>query len=269
MENIKVAFIDIDGTLTNSKKVITKHTIDVLEKATNKGIDIVLCSGRTNSYVYEFAKQIPNTKYIISSNGAEIFDYINNCDLYGNLLSFECIEKIWNYACENSIGCVLNTNTVRYGNKYSKNIANSNNLIIDDINSLNNFNIYQIVVDSKNYLKMERIKEFLEKETSAKIINCSSSFLKQDINANNYFFDIVTQNTNKGNAIQAFLMLKHLSKENAICFGDGVNDHDMFKKCGVKVAMSNALDELKETADFITASNDNDGVAKFFTDYIL
>lgn len=269
MKNIKVAFIDIDGTLTNSKKIITPHTIEVLSKATYKGIDIVLCSGRTNAYVYDFAAQIPNTRYIISSNGAEIFDYINKCDIYANLLPFNCVEKIWNYAMENSIGCILNTNTIRYGNMHLKTITDSNKIIVDNINSLNKTNIYQIVIDSTNYLKMERIKEFIERETSFKIINCSSSFLNRDVNANSYFFDITTQNTNKGNAIKAFLTHKGLSKENAICFGDGVNDYDMFKSCGTKVAMDNALSELKEKADFITSSNNDDGVANFFEKYIL
>ena len=269
MKNIKVAFIDIDGTLTNNKKQITQNTINVLSTVTQKGIDIVLCSGRTNAYVYDFSKQIPNTRYIISSNGAEIFDYLSNCDLYSNLLPFKCIKKIWNYTLENSIGCVLNTNTVRYGNKYLKNISDPNKIIIDDILNLKNINFYQIVIDCTNYLKMEKTKEFIEKETTLKIINCSSSFLKHDVNANNYFFDITTQNTSKGDAIKAFLKLKHISKNQAICFGDGVNDYDMFKECGIKVAMDNALVELKEKADFITSSNDNDGVAEFFTNYIL
>jgi len=189
--------------------------------------------------------------------------------LYHTLLPFKCLKKVWNYAYDNNIGCILNTTTVTYRNKYVKEASTSNKITIDNIYSLNSINIYQIVITSSNYLKMERIKEFIEKETSLKIINSSSAFLRRDVNANNYFFDVVTNNTNKGNAIKNFLNLKNISKEHTICFGDGVNDHDMFKECGITIAMDNASSDLKEKANFITTSNDNDGVAKFFTDYIF
>lgn len=218
MKDIKIAFIDIDGTLTNSKKIITQNTIDVLKKASNMGIEIVLCSGRTNEYVYNFSKQIPNTRYIISSNGAEVFDYITQSDLYSNLLPFDCIRKVWDYASKNNIGCVFNTSNLEYTNNFSKYISNPNKKIINNINNLENINIYQIVIVSDNYLEMEKAKEFIEKQTALKIINLSSCFLKHDINSNYYFFDVVTKNTSKGNAIDAFLKFKNFSKENVICF---------------------------------------------------
>ena len=75
--DIKIAFFDIDGTLTNSNKDITKNTLNTLKRAKKEGIIIVLCSGRSNSYI----TNLINTNYldfIISSNGSRIYDVSNN-----------------------------------------------------------------------------------------------------------------------------------------------------------------------------------------------
>ena len=64
------------------------------------------------------------------------------------------------------------------------------------------------------------------------------------------------------NAINKLLEYINLYKENAICFGDSVNDLDMFKSCGISVAMGNAIDRVKAAADKIAPSNEEDGVAK-------
>ena len=78
------------------------------------------------------------------------------------------------------------------------------------------------------------------------------------------YSNIVNININKGDAVKLLLKKLNIDKKYSICFGDSINDFDMFDACGIKVAMGNALDSLKEKADYITESNDNDGITYFF-----
>ena len=75
IENIKVIFVDIDGTLTNDNKQISEFTKQIIKKVTENGIYVVLCSGRANAYVCKYSKMSEASNYVISSNGAQIYDY--------------------------------------------------------------------------------------------------------------------------------------------------------------------------------------------------
>lgn len=158
--NIKIAFFDIDGTLTNSNQEITNKTIETLKKAYEKGIEIVLCSGRTNSYVCKYLKQIFGVRYAISSNGAEIYDYENNENIFTNEMSFLDVKTLWDYCEINKLSAVLNTINVRYSNKYT--IRPDEKIFVDSIDFLNNENIFQIVVADNSYEKMKNLSNFID-----------------------------------------------------------------------------------------------------------
>jgi Cof subfamily protein (haloacid dehalogenase superfamily) len=268
LKNIKIAFIDIDGTLTNSKKIISNETIKSIKKAKEKGIDIVLCSGRTNKYVCEFSEKLFDSRYVISSNGAEIYDLNSNLDIYKNNIDFEIIKDIWQYSNNNSIGCIVNTKDIRFCNSFLQNITDSNKLEIKDVDILKDKDIYQIVIDSNDYQKMLEFKKYIDENNKINAINIAKEFSNKEL-GRNYFFDIVNLKTSKGEAIKFLLKYLNLEKENAICFGDSINDYEMFSECKVKVAMENAMQELKDKADYITLSNDKNGISYFFEKYII
>ena len=81
LNNIKAIFIDIDGTLTNSKREVTTVTKEAIKRIINMGIKVVICSGRGNKYVQNKAKEANTSQYIITSNGAQIYDF-NERKLY-------------------------------------------------------------------------------------------------------------------------------------------------------------------------------------------
>lgn len=264
--NIKIAFFDIDGTLTNSNQEITNKTIETLKKVYEKGIEIVLCSGRTNTYVCKYLKQISGARYAISSNGAEIYDYENNENIFTNEMSFLNVKSLWDYCENNKLSAVLNTVNKRYSNKYT--IRPDEKIFIDSIDFLNNENIFQIVVADNNYDKMKKLSNLIDCLEKTDIINYSHDYLNK-IESGNHWFDIVKTNVNKGNAIKFLLNKLNIDSKEAVCFGDSVNDVDMFNVCEIKVAMGNALDEIKDMASYITDTNDNEGISKFFDKYIL
>lgn len=274
LKNIKIAFIDIDGTLSNSQRKQSMETIKAIKNAANKGLYIVLCSGRTNQYVCNVSKEVSASNFSISCNGGEIYDYKNEKILFANKINFDDIKKIWSYCIENNVNCILNsTNLCYYTLPLSstgeiKLIKSVDTKLINNIDYLINEDIFQIVVSNNDLDKMQKMEKFISEIKSLKITNASSIYIDKIKNGDYYFFDITNNNVSKGNAIKKVLNYLNLTKEEAIGFGDHINDHDLFNSVGFKIAMGNANGKLKEQADFITLSNDENGVAYFLNNFI-
>lgn len=268
ISKIKISFFDIDGTLTDDKKVITPTTINTLKKLNENGVKIVICSGRSNTYILNLIKNIDYVDYIISSNGSRIFDIKNNINLYSFNLNVANLEKIWNYSLENKISCILVSENSGFCNLFtdikSKDNKNAKLIIVNNLKNIDLNNLYQIIIESTNTKKMFELENYLNKFDDLKLINYTHNYLVKDY----CFFDIVSHNVNKGVAINELLKNLNINKDEAICFGDSVNDIDMFNSCGIKVAMGNAIDELKQKADYITDTNDNNGISAFFDEYL-
>ena len=80
--------------------------------------------------------------------------------------------------------------------------------------------------------------------------------------------DINNEEVSKGEAVKNLLKALSIKKEESLCIGDFINDKSMFNECGTSVAMKNSVNELKEMSDFITLSNDKNGVAEFLNKYL-
>jgi len=265
LKDIKIIFTDIDGTLSNSKREITKETSLEIKKATEKGIIVVLCSGRNNRYVYNYSKKSNASNYIICCNGAEVFDYKNNKHITSHNIDKTKIKKIWDFCLHNDLGCVLNCQNIRYSTPYRA-IEELDKKIVEDISTIND-KVFQIVTYGYNYDKMKKLEDFVNNQ-KLQVINVSNSYLNQDSSQGHFFFDIVNHNINKGTAVKELLQYLNIKKEQSIGFGDHINDFDLFSEVGFKVAMGNANQKLKEQADYITLSNDENGVAHFLNNFI-
>lgn len=114
---------------------------------------------------------------------------------------------------------------------------------------------------------MKELEIYINTKTNLKVINKSLDYLNE-IKNGHYFFDIVNKNVNKGNAITDLLKILKINKKNSLCFGDSINDIEMFKSVGTSVAMGNSIEEIKNTANYITDTNDNDGISKFCNKYL-
>ena len=114
---------------------------------------------------------------------------------------------------------------------------------------------------------MKELEMYINTKTNLKVINKSLDYLNE-IKNGHYFFDIVNKNVNKGNAITDLLKILKINKKNSLCFGDSINDIEMFKSVGTSVAMGNSIEEIKNIANYITDTNDNDGINKFCNKYL-
>ena len=105
------------------------------------------------------------------------------------------------------------------------------------------------------------IRNYLDTIEELEIVNISTTMKLKLLDTNDgFFYDVTLKNVNKGRGIRHFLKLMGAKKEDSIAIGDHINDMDMFDEVGYKIAMANGYQELKDKADFITKSNDEDGV---------
>lgn len=261
---IKIVFFDIDGTLTNSNKVMSENTINTLNKLIEKNIFIVLCSGRANSYIKQYLKLINKSKYSISNNGALIYDNDLNKIIISHTLYSKDLEYLWNYSNETKSSFIINTINNKYSNNFVKN--KKDKIIVDKLSNVKEDKV-QLVISNDDINIMKELEMYINNKTNLKVINKSFDYLNE-IKDGYYFFDVVNKNVSKGNAINDLLKVLNINKKNSLCFGDSINDIDMFKSVGISVAMANAIEDLKNIADYITDTNDEDGISKFFDKYL-
>lgn len=269
MKNIKLIILDIDKTITNKENEITEYTKKVLQQAVKKGMYVILCSGRTNEYVVAKSKELEITPMVISSNGTLVYDYQQQKNIYIDSIERKEMERILNYAIEFQINCKLNAITTRYHNKLVPIEERNDSKSLEELKNKPG-EIVQIFAYHREY---ESINKFIEKIINTKkynIENSSSNLVKKPKKDDNFFWvDIIKNNNSKGKAISKLREYLNIKKEETICFGDHINDFNMFQYCGITCAVGNAMDELKKQADYITLPSAEDGVARFIEEHIL
>lgn len=259
---IKCVLLDIDGTLTNEKNEVSDYTKKVIKNLVDKDIKVVLVSGRNIDSVVKVSKECNANCIVIANNGAVIYDYCKCEFLFFEKFPPGTVKKIFNLCLTYNIDSIYNSLDLRYRNhKCLDNRYDEKNDVIMEMFKDIKSDIYQIVLLGTNFEKfsqcINRIEEYgLKASNTAKGSNGIT------------FADINLMSTSKGEAVKKLKNLLNVEKDNIICFGDSMNDIEMFKECGIRVAMKNAIDNLKECADYITEySNDEDGVARFLKNY--
>ncbi len=259
-------FIDIDGTLADSKGQISEENIAAIKEIEKEDFEIVFCSGRYNGFLMEILKKRHCGRYAISSNGSLIYDYDKETILYSKQIPFDLLKNLYEYCNKMGLSIIFNGLQKRYGNKIDRYENKRNHFTdvhrLEDISDIRNELITQVVIGSPSYDQMLEVGRYLRKRSDVEIVNLSTTLKeKNKASKSGYFYDVALKGTNKGEAIKRFIELMHTSKDNCIAIGDHVNDLGMFEEVGYCIAMDNALQDLKDKADFVTKSNDENGVA--------
>lgn len=260
MMDYQILALDLDGTLTNSKKEITPQTKEALIRIQENGIKVVLASGRPTTGVLPLAKELQLERfgsYILSFNGGRITDCRSREIIYNRLLPkniaaplFEIVRHfdvdIVGYS-EKAILSGLHTN------QYTELESRINGLPVRHIEPFTE----HIEADNNKFLitgepdEIARVKDKLIPHFHGLLnIYCSDPF----------FLEIMPQNIDKAHSLEKLLSSIGLTTQQMICCGDGYNDITMIQSAGLGVAMANAQPAVKEAADFITLSNDDDGI---------
>lgn len=265
----EVLVLDIDGTLTNSKKEVSPKTLDAVIRAQEEGIKVVIASGRPTAGIKKIAKTIKLDEYggyILSYNGGKIINFQTGEVVYNETLPEEMIPSIYEEAVDNNAGII----TYEGNDSIAGNGIDKYNEIEARINGIG----LREVEDFPNYVKFPINKCLLtgEPEHMAEVEQKMKDRFGNFLNiyrSEPFFVEVMPQNIDKAYSLGK--LLKHLGLERSqmIACGDGFNDLSMIKYAGLGVAMANAQEVVKEAADYITLSNDEDGVAKVIDKFML
>lgn len=269
MNTYKAIALDIDGTLTNKKKEVTPRTRKAIQLAHEKGKVIIVASGRPIAGIRTISETLELEEkggYILAFNGARIINCKTGDIIYQNILPHDMIPVLYQEALSHGVSIITyEGDEVICGCNHDEYVdieAKINNIHVTDID---NFDTYVTFDVNKCLMTGEpELLEKLEKEMQEKYGSQLSIYRSEP-----YFLEIMPNNVDKANSLSHLLEHLNLSKEELIAVGDGFNDLSMIQYAGLGVAMSNAQEIVKEKADQITKSNEEDGVAHIIEQYML
>lgn len=265
----KVLALDLDGTLTDSKKQITPRTEAALRKAAAKGVRIVLASGRPTVGVQPLAEQLDlaeNGGCILSYNGGRIVDCKTGQTLVQHAFPPELVGPVCEFAHEAGIVALTydaqGILTEDPDNPYVQEEARINGIParkVDDLASAVTFpvNKFLLVGDPE---RMPHAEELMQQRFAGKL----SIYRSQP-----FFIETMPLGVEKAASLALLLRTMGLFDKNLMACGDGWNDLPMIQYAGMGVAMGNAVPPVKAAADYVTADNDHDGVGLAVEKFIL
>ena len=265
----EILILDIDGTLTNSKKEVSPKTLDAVIRAQEEGIKVVIASGRPTAGINKIAKTIKLDEYggyVLSYNGAKITNFQTGEVVYNETLPEEMIPSIYEEAIDSHVGIITyEGNDAIAGNgidKYNELEARINGIGLREVKDFPDYITFPI---NKCLLtgEPEHMAE-VEQKMKDRFGNFLNIFRSEP-----FFVEVMPQNIDKAYSLGKLLKHLDLERSQMIACGDGFNDLSMIKYAGLGVAMANAQEVVKQAADYITLSNDEDGVAKVIDKFML
>lgn len=258
---IKILAIDVDGTLLNSKQQISQVIKETIRKKRRENVKFIICTGRPLNGVKKILADLEingEDDYIISYNGAVVQNVCSEEVIYRKSLSFnEFLEvealsyhldvpfhvqsEVGVFTTNQDIGkytvfdCVLNDSPLYYRNKLQMNSVPINKIMFAD--EPNRLETKIMMIPSFFYQKYTIVRSM------------------------DVFFEFLHKEAGKGNAVSFLSDYLKINRTEILAIGDNDNDISMLNFAGIGVAMGNGSEKLKASADYITKSNEEDGVA--------
>ncbi len=269
---IRLLALDMDGTVLLEDKTISPRVQAAISAAVAHGVDVVPATGRAAVGIPEAFLSVAKSRYAITANGARVVDLQTGETMLEELIpqdlaliAFDALQKY---------DCVLDLFQNGKGYSTPANVALNDRLLPE--------NLRQYVKDSR--IIIEDLRAFVETQTQG-IEKWTMFFANEEERLAAWDqlvplgFEVVSSlprnmelsapGVSKGWALAHLAELLGLSVAQVMACGDGGNDLTMVQAAGVGVAMQNAIDEVKAAAQFVTASNQEDGVALAIEQFIL
>lgn len=264
----KLLALDVDGTLTNSQKVITPATLSAIEKAEKSGVSIILATGRPTYGVAPIAEQLgmgEKEGYVLSFNGGKITEWHSRKVFYECDLPKDVLPELYKRAREKHVSLmtyrdeyVISETTDDPYVQIEISLNHMVGLKVHNFIEETNFPLPKCIITGK-----PPVIEQMEKELNGIWSDRLSIYRSEP-----FFLEIMPKGIDKAHSLSILLDKLDISPREMIACGDGYNDLPMLQYAGTGVAMSNAQPEVMQMADYITTSNDEDGVAKVIEKFI-
>ncbi|MBR1757433.1 MAG: HAD family phosphatase [Lachnospiraceae bacterium] len=275
MHNIKLIAFDLDGTLLTSDKRLTEENAAALQKAAEAGIEIVPATGRFYKGMPEIIRNLPYVRYVITINGAQVYDVKEDRTVCGSELPWEravalmerldtlpviydCYQDGWGWMTQalydqaeeyaanpHSLDMILHLRTP---------VPDLKECLASRQRGVQKVQAFFQDMDLRAQMLKILPEEFPDMKVTSSIVNN---------------IEVNSQEANKGNALR--LLSEHLGipLSQTMAFGDDLNDIDMLSVAGIGVAMANAYAEVKAVADRLTDDCDHSGVGRAINEILM
>ncbi|MFI3249475.1 MAG: Cof-type HAD-IIB family hydrolase [Eubacteriales bacterium] len=275
MMTVKMILLDLDGTLLNSKKEVSSANFDALSKMAAQGTYIVPCTGRFFKAIPDQVRNLPFVRYCITINGAEVYDKETDTTLRQEALTTEQSQSIFRYLdkidgiydCFHNGSACMSEQHYQNIDKYLTS-PSANSLVKATRTTVPN--LHKAVEEWGD--GVQKIQIFLgntseQTEIMSKMV---ADFPDMSISTSTDF-NIEINNNQSEKGLGLLWLAQHLNIDPAhtMAFGDHSNDLGMLARAGTGVAMGNGIPAAKEVADYVTETNDQDGIAKALAHFNL
>ena len=288
----KLIAIDLDGTLLNSYGEISEENKKAIKMALDKNVEIVLTSGRIINSIKNFANEVSANKYLISGNGALIYDIQKEEVIYDKYMDKSKVLKVIEICEENSIYYSVYTDKsgiITKSLNYNILFYHNENMNKPD-NKKININITQNIYE---YVKKSEIDKFSKISICDKDKIIFSSIIKKlrnikkvdvldvahmsrkiirtgtlNVPVEYYYTEIINEHVNKWEAIKFLINKLNIKPEEVMTIGDNINDKEMLENAGLGVVMGNSAPYIKKMGKVVVADNNSNGVAEAITKYL-
>lgn len=265
--DIRLIGLDLDGTTLTTDKKLTPHTKEVLEACIRQGIEVLPATGRVWSGIPEELMKMEGVHYVISSNGAAVVELATGKAVYTNGIAWDRALEVFD---------ILE----RYDTFYDAYAEGNGWCEARFYENLNDYGIEPLIqrLVKSSRTCIEDLREWVKEHKSP--IEKINMFFRDEEKRQQAFRELseipdlavtcsLTNNLeinhctcNKGDALLNLGKILGISMEQIMACGDGNNDLEMVRNAGVGVAMENGEDSVKEAADYVTVTNDEEGVAR-------
>lgn len=262
----RMLFMDLDGTLLNDRKEITPGNRKALEAALERGHGVVIATGRPLKSAMDQAHKLELDKpgcYLIAYNGAMIYDWEKNAQVFARTLDIPTVLDIFDYV--NPRGIHLQTYDTwqvlvepkcddAIVRKYCDLIIMDYRVIDDVHTDVKEEPVKVLIIEPENLPAIQQLQKDLEVKFAGKVDTFFS---------NPTYLEVVPAGMSKGEAVKMLCQMLNVPIENAVAVGDAANDLSMIQMAGIGVAMANGTEDVKAVANYVTlCDNNHDGIAE-------
>lgn len=279
--DIKIISLDLDGTLLDSQKRLSDGNRAALEEAAAKGVLIVPTTGRFFGMMPQAIRDLPFVRYAITINGAQVYDRETGTAIVreeipldmaldimrlldGYDVIYDCYRSNWGWMTESLQNKAEDYATDAHYVKMVREFRNPVSELKAYLESTaSEGDVQKVMLFARNTSGSEAVTKAITeavRERFPQIKATSSTWNNLELNI---------ETAHKGNSLRRFAEHLGYALDNCMALGDGTNDLSMIEAAGLGVAMSNAHPLVLAAADHVTASNDEDGVAKAIRDFVL
>ena len=255
MDSIKMLVFDVDGTLYDLvKHEIPLSAVEAIRKAKENGYIFVIATGRTH---YGLGKALNDLQpdFILSASGGVVVDSQKNI-IYHHDFDEKDVKQLLDFCHVHEAGLIFKFLDHMYIYQHPEKIDWLKGQMESDIGSdpfvacpAQDRHLRSLPQSASIHANPSEINKTFGNHSTIQFLQYSSDG-----------YDVVPTGVNKGSGLKNLMKHLHLRAEQIACIGDNYNDLDMMKEAGYRIAMGNAVQAVKDVADYITSTTDQDGI---------